>query len=72
MGIMFNKWPEDGTLKTNRKNVACRAGSTYAYVAHPGVGAKQTVPRHEIIYHTSFLYMCNLNLLTLDCDDLPL
>ena len=28
MGIMFNKWPLVGTLKTYRKNVACRAGST--------------------------------------------
>ena len=28
MGIMFNKCPWDGTLKTYRKNVACRAGST--------------------------------------------
>ena len=27
MGIIFNKWPWDGTLKTYRKNVAFRAGS---------------------------------------------
>ena len=28
MGIIFNKWLWDVTLKTYRKNVACRAGST--------------------------------------------
>ena len=28
MCIICNKWPWDGTLKTYRKNVACRAGST--------------------------------------------
>ena len=28
MGIMFNKWPWDGTLKTYRRNVVCRPGST--------------------------------------------
>ena len=28
MGIIFIKWPWDGTLKMYRKNVACCAGST--------------------------------------------
>ena len=43
MGIMFNKWPRDGTLKTYRKNLACRSGSTQAYAAHPVKGDKQSV-----------------------------
>ena len=36
---MFNMW--DGTLKTYRENVACRAGSTQAYVVVKG--EKQSV-----------------------------
>ena len=38
--MMYNKQPRDGTLKSYRKNVACRAGSTEAYVAHPVKGDK--------------------------------
>ena len=59
MGIMFNKWPRDGTLKIYRKNVACRAGSTQAYVAQPVKGDKQSVQSVPLWFELDYMYYMN-------------
>ena len=43
LGIIYNKWPLDGSQKTFHGTVAWRAGTLQACLAYPGRAYEQSV-----------------------------